>query len=83
MARVVALFYAVMWRKGYLITSSRDFFEQIDHVTDTIGSLILDQFLELIKDVCLAAFILDVWNGNSSNKQPHNDIKFRTIYYIL
>jgi len=27
-ARVVALFYAAMRRKGYLIASSRDFFER-------------------------------------------------------
>jgi hypothetical protein len=41
-ARVVALFYTAMRYKGYLITSSRDFFKQIDYVTDAIGSLILD-----------------------------------------
>jgi len=40
----------------------------MDYVTDAIGSLTLDQFLELVKDVCLAAFTLDVWNGNSPNK---------------
>ena len=58
--RVVALFYIVMRRKGYLITSSRDFFKRMDHVTNTISSLILDQFLELIEDVRLAAFTLDI-----------------------
>jgi hypothetical protein len=42
MARIVALFYIVMQYKGYLITSSRDFFKQIDYVTDAISSLILD-----------------------------------------
>jgi hypothetical protein len=82
-ARVVALFYIAMRYKGYLITSSRDFFKQIDYITNTISSLIPDQFLELIKDVRLAAFILDAWNSNSSNKQPYNDIKFRTICRIL
>ena len=49
-----------MRRKGYLIASSRDFFKWMDYITDAIGSLILDQFLELVKDVHLAAFILDV-----------------------
>ena len=42
MARVVVLFYAVMRYKGYLIASSRDFFKQMDHVIDAIGSLILN-----------------------------------------
>jgi len=42
MACVVALFYIVMQHKGYLITSSRDFFKQMDHVTNAIGSFILD-----------------------------------------
>ena len=55
----------------------------MDYITDAISSLTLDQFLELVKDVRLAAFILDVWNGNSSNKQPYNDIEFRTMCYIL
>jgi len=41
-ARVVALFYAVMRHKGYLIASSRDFFKQIDYITNAIGSLIPD-----------------------------------------
>ena len=41
-AHVVVLFYAVMRRKGYLIASSRDFFERMDHVTDAIGSLTPD-----------------------------------------
>jgi hypothetical protein len=57
--RVVVLFYIVMQYKGYLIASSRDFFKRIDYITNAIGSLILDKFLELIKDVYLAAFILD------------------------
>ena len=82
-ARVVTLFYTAMRCKGYLIASSRDFFKRIDHITDAIGSLTLDQFLELIKDVRLTAFILDAWNSNSSNKQPHNDIKFRTMCRML
>ena len=55
----------------------------MDHVTDAIGSLTPDQFLELVEDVRLAAFILDAWNSNSSNKQPHNDIEFRTMCRML
>ena len=82
-ARVVTLFYVVMQRRGYLITSSRDFFEWIDYITDIISSLTLDQFLELIKDIRLVAFILDAWNGNNPNKQPHNNIEFRIMYRIL
>ena len=46
--------------KGYLIASSRDFFKQMDHITNAISSLTLDQFLELIKDIYLAAFVLDI-----------------------
>jgi hypothetical protein len=41
-ARVVALFYAAIQHKGYLIASSRDFFKQIDHITNAISSLIPD-----------------------------------------
>jgi len=55
----------------------------MDYITDAISSLTPDQFLELVKDVRLAAFILDVWNGNNPNKQPHNDIEFRIMCYML
>ena len=41
-AYVVILFYIVMRHKGYLIASSRDFFKQMDHITNAIGSLTLD-----------------------------------------
>ena len=41
-ARVVVLFYIAMRYRGYLNTSSRDFFKRIDHVTDVISSLIPD-----------------------------------------
>ena len=37
-ARIVTLFYAAMQHKGYLIASSKDFFKQMDCVTDTINS---------------------------------------------
>ena len=82
-ARVVALFYAAMQRRGYLIASNRDFFERMDHITDAISPLTPDQFLELVEDVRLAAFTLDAWNGNGPDKQPHNDIEFRTMCRML
>ena len=55
----------------------------MDYVINTIGSFTLDQFLELVEDVYLAAFTLDAWNGNSPNKQPHNDIEFQTMCCML
>ena len=41
-ARVVALFYAAMRRRGYLISPSSDFFKRMDYVTDAISSLTPD-----------------------------------------
>jgi len=49
-----------MQRRGYLIISSKDFFKRMDHINNAISSLTLDQFLELIKDVYLAIFTLDI-----------------------
>ena len=48
-----------MQYKGYLIAFNKDFFKQIDYVVNTINSLILDQFLEFIKDIRLTTFILN------------------------
>ena len=41
-AYITALFYTVMRYKDYIITSNRDFFKQIDYITNTIGSLTPD-----------------------------------------
>jgi len=41
-ARVVALFYAAIQYRGYLIASNRDFFKRMDHITNAISSLIPD-----------------------------------------
>ena len=72
-----------MQYRGYLIASNRDFFKRMDYITDTISPLTPNQFLKLIKNVYLAAFTLNTWNNNSPNKQPHNNIKFQTMCYIL
>jgi hypothetical protein len=55
----------------------------MDYIINTISSLTLNQFLKFIENICLAIFILDAWNSNSSIKQLYNDIKFWTIYCIL
>lgn len=75
-ARVAALFYAAMRRRGHI--GSLDGTDTIDTVTDIIRCLSPHQFNELVEDVRLAAFTLDAWRGAT-----HQDIEFRTMCRML
>lgn len=83
-ARVLALFYAAMRRRGYLIEAEAEAdsyqisFERPDYVNSMIRHLTPFQYLELVEDVRLCAFTLDAWNGKG-----HEDIEFKTMCRML
>jgi hypothetical protein len=81
-SRVLTLFYTALQSRGYFAKFDLSSGKR-DEITDIISSLTPDQFLELVEDIRLTAFTLDAWNGDRSDKQPHNDIEFRTMCRML
>lgn len=81
--RVTALFYSAMQVRGYFTGCDKDFLANFDSINDLIRSLKPAEFLQLVDDVCIAAFTLDAWNGNRHDMQPHRDIEFRTMCRML
>ncbi|KAK3081759.1 hypothetical protein LTS18_003025 [Coniosporium uncinatum] len=79
-ARVAALFYATMQRRGYVPDSF--VFDGVDAVSTLIAVLTPVQFIELIEDVRVTAFTAQAWDGNVDGK-PHGDIEFRTMCRFL
>lgn len=75
-ARVAALFYAAMRRRGYI--TSLEGVNAMDVASNTIQHLMSGQFAELIEDVRLSAFTLQAWHGNT-----HKDVEFRTMCRML
>ena len=83
MVYITALFYTAMQYQGLLITIPKLFdlfdlllLEYIENVTQAISYLILEQFLEIIKDIQSTTFTIKVQNGIDSNKYIYGDIEF-------
>jgi hypothetical protein len=76
-ARVTALFYAAMRRRGHLPESNSNSLERIEFVNDAIGLLSPDQFLQLVEDVRVVALTGEAW----SIDRP--DVEFRTMCRML
>jgi hypothetical protein len=82
-ARVLALFYTAMQRRGYL-TDLRDVsLEQRKHIDAIINALDPATYLQLIDDVRCTAFTLNAWKGLDSTGEPIEDIEFRTMCRML
>ncbi len=75
-ARIAALFYAAMRRKGHI--TSLDKIKMMEELPNVIAHLTPDQFIELVEEVRIAAFTLNAWDGTS-----HADIEFRTMCRML
>ncbi len=57
--QVLALFYTAMCHQSYFKNISNLFFEQPDKMNKIISNFNSSVYLQLIDDVCLAAFTLD------------------------
>ena len=66
----------IIWYREHII--SLDKIEIIEKLSDIIAHLTPSQFIELVKDICIIVFILDMWYGTL-----HTDIKFWIICHIL
>jgi len=75
-ARVTALFYTAMRRRGHL--PSINDVDPMGCTSAAIKDLTPEQFHALIEDVRTAAFTLDAWQGTQ-----HADIEFRTMCRML
>ena len=73
-ARIAALFYAAMRRRGYLTVRSSIC---IENVADAIAALSPTQFLQLVEDVRATAFTYSAWQGSTP------DVDFRTMCRML
>ena len=83
-ARVLALFYTAMRRRGYLKDVGDLSFERPDEMDKIINNLSPTAYLQLVDDVRLSAFTLTAWKGvDPENKQPIADIEFRTMCRML
>ena len=77
-SRVVALFYAAMERRGYLVDRDAARLENPESMDEVIGKLTPVQYVELVEDVRVAAFTRDAWAGRG-----HSDIEFQTMCRML
>ena len=82
-ARVLALFYTVMRRRGYLIDVRDISLERFENFDTIISAFNRAAYLQLIDDIRRTTFIFNAWKGLDFKNKSIEDIEFRSIYRIL